>query len=283
MSGGRGQGQVWLRDDLRAAWGDAEVFERVAHLDGEVYRAVANRRTLRLQLGTRAYFVKMHWGTGWGEIAKNLLTLRAPVLGARNEYLACRWLEHHGVSVPSVAGFGTHGWRPMRRFSFVICDALEHRDSLEDITERWHESPPPPGCKRRLISAVARLARSMHGAGVVHRDFYICHLLLKTDAEAAPSPDLAVIDLHRARILHRIPRRWLRRDLAALLYSVLDLPLTRRDWLRFLRVYRDRPLRRILTEEGPFWASVYRRALGLYRKGRRKGLVRGTFGGANDR
>src|SRR5690606_36719658 len=88
-------------------------------------------------------------------------------------------------------------------------------------------------------------------------------------------PDLAVIDLHRARIHGRIPERWLRRDLAALLFSVLELPLTRRDWFRFLRVYRGRPLRAVLEQEGDFWRRVHRRALALYRKGRRKGLVGG--------
>ncbi len=268
-----------LREDLARAWGETRLFERVAALEGEVFRAVADRRTLRIQVAGRAYFAKIHSGSGWREIFKNLLTLRAPVVGARNEYRACLVLERAGVQAPTVAGFGERGLSPARRFSFVICDALEGRRSLEDVTAAWASQPPPPLAKRRLIQGVAELTRAMHRAGVVHRDFYICHLLLRTPVGPVEPPDLAVIDLHRAQIHPRIPRRWLRRDLAALLYSVLELPLSRRDWLRFLRTYRDRPLRQVLEDEGAFWRSVERRALALYRKGRRKGLVKGDYRG----
>jgi heptose I phosphotransferase len=268
---------LFLREDLARAWRGEDPFAAAAGLRGETFRAVANRRTLRVVIGGRPYFAKIHQGAGWREIFKNLSTLRLPVLGARNEFEACRHLAEHHVPAPTVAGFGERGLDPAARFSFVICDALENRVSLEDLTAAWLDVPPSPADKRRLIDAVARFARAMHGAGVVHRDFYICHLLLDRAAWTAGRVDLAVIDLHRAQIRRHIPKRWLRRDLAALLFSVLDLPLTRRDWLRFLRVYRDAPLRRILTREGGFWQAVRRRAEGLYRKGQRKGLVQGRY------
>lgn len=266
--------ELYLREDLARAWAGTDPFRRAAELDGEVYRAVANRRTLRFEAGGRAYFAKIHHGAGWREIFKNLLTLRLPVLGARNEFEACRHLAEVGVPAPTVAGFGERGHNPAARFSFVVCDALEGRVSLEDVVAEWQQRPPPPAEKRRLITAVARFARALHGAGVVHRDFYVCHLLLDP-ASVGAEPDLAVIDLHRAAIHRPIPRKWLRRDLAALLFSVLDAPLSRRDWLRFLTEYRARPWREVLADEGPFWAGVERRAQALYRKGRRKGLVSG--------
>jgi heptose I phosphotransferase len=267
----------YLRDDLAGLLGGGDPFATVAALNGEVYRAVANRRTLRFVHGRRAYFAKLHWGPGWGEIFKNLATLRLPVLGARNEFEACCHLAAAGVPAPTVAAFGERGMNPARRESFVICDALEGRESLEDLTNRWLEQPPRPAEKRRLIAAVAGFARDLHGAGVVHRDLYVCHLLLDVAAWQRGTVDLAVIDLHRAQIRRHIPRRWLRRDLAALLFSVLDLPLTRRDWLRFLRVYRGRPLREVLDGEAGFWDGVVRRAEALYHKGQRKGLVQGRY------
>lgn len=268
---------LYLRDDIARAWRGQDPFAAAAALEGEVFRAVADRRTLRFAVAGRRYFAKIHEGAGWREIVKNLVTLRLPVLGARNEFAACRHLAAHGVPAPTVAAFGERGWNPARRFSFVICDALEDRVSLEELTAAWLEAPPPPVAKRRLIDAVARFARAMHGAGVVHRDFYVCHLLLDRAAWADGEARLAVIDLHRAQIRRRIPQRWLRRDLAALLFSVLDLPLTRRDWLRFLRVYRNAPLRDVLAAETPLWGAVRRRAEALYAKGRRKGLVQGRY------
>ena len=120
---------------------------------------------------------------------------------------------------------------------------------------------------------VAGFARRFHDAGVVHRDFYLCHLLEHPD----PDRDLGVLDLHRALIFAELPPHWRRKDLAALLYSSLDLPLSRLAWLRFVRVYSGRPLREAFAEEGDLWRDVYRRALKLYRKGERKSLTRGNF------
>lgn len=268
--------RLYLRDDLARSWSGADPFTLVTELEGEVYRAVANRRTLRFSAGGRAYFAKIHWGAGWTEILKNLITLRPPVVGARNEFEACRHLAACGVPAPPVAAFGERGWNPARRFSFVVCDALDGRESLEDLALRWQSQPPDPVTKRRLIESVAALAGAMHRAGVIHRDFYICHLLLDREAFDDDRVDLAIIDLHRARIWRRIPARWLRRDLAALLFSALELPLTRRDRLRFLRVYHGLPLREVLAQHGALWASVERRASTLYRKGVRKGLVTGS-------
>ncbi|MEQ8858385.1 MAG: lipopolysaccharide core heptose(I) kinase RfaP [Pseudomonadales bacterium] len=269
--------RLYLRDDIARAWRGSDPFERAAGLEGDVYRAVANRRTLRFEIDGRAYFAKIHRGAGLGEILKNLLTLRLPVVGARNEFLACRHLAAAGVAAPTVAAFGERGWNPARRFSFVVCDALEGRESLEDLGARWSDVPPGGLERRRLVMAVARFARAFHGAGVVHRDFYVCHLLVDRAALAGGRVDLAVIDLHRAQVRQRIPRRWLLRDLAALLYSVLDLPLGERDWLRFVRAYRNRPLPEVMRAEGDFWRDVRRRADALYRKGARKGLVQGRY------
>jgi len=268
---------AFLREDLRAAWGDADLFPRVFGLEGEVYRAIANRRTIRFELNGRAYFAKTHGPSGWGEIIKNLLTLRLPVVSARNEFEACRHLERCGIRAPTVAAFGVRGHNPATRESFIVTDALEGFENLEDVGLRWRTQPASPREIRRLVMAVAELARRFHDeAGMIHRDFYLCHLLLDRVAYADGRIELAVLDLHRARIYRRIPRRWRRRDLSALLFSSLDLPLGWRAWYRFLRVYRGRPLREIFAGERDFWLSIERRARVLYRKGVRKGYVQGS-------
>jgi heptose I phosphotransferase len=265
--------RLYLREDLREAWGEVELFERVFVLEGELYRAIANRRTLRFEIGGRGYFAKTHASSGWGEIVKNLLTLRLPVVSARNEYLACRHLEARGIRAPTVAAYGVRGWSPARRQSFIVCDALDGFESLEELAARWQHTPPTALEQRRLVMAVAAFARRFHEAGMVHRDFYICHLLLDQAAYAEGRIELAVLDLHRAIIYPRIPPRWRQRDLAALLYSTMELPLSRRAWYRFLRVYCDRPLKQIFAEDGAFWAAVERRARALFEKGVRKGYV----------
>ncbi|MCZ6643896.1 MAG: lipopolysaccharide core heptose(I) kinase RfaP [Gammaproteobacteria bacterium] len=269
--------ELYLREDIAKLWPEEEACKRARALTGEVYRELDGRRTLRVMLGERAYFAKLHFGVGWREIVKNLVTARLPVTGARNEFRTCQHLQARGVSAPKVAAFGQVGGSPASRFSFVICDALEGYESLEDITERWELSPPSPHEKRRLIEAVADFAKALHRSGVIHRDFYVCHLFAEIEPYARGEVRLAVIDLHRAQIHTEIPQRWLLRDLAALLFSTLDLGLNSRAWFRFIRIYRGRPLQEVFAEEGEFWRNVYERALALYEKGERKGLVKGRF------
>lgn len=266
---------LFLREDLAAAWAGRDPFDVVKHLEGEVYRDVGDRRTLRFVAGGRAYFAKIHSGVGVVEILKNWLVLRRPVLDAGNEYRACLHLARHGVRTPTPAAFGVRGSNPARRFSFVVCDAIEDRVSLAVLSASWCEHAPPPALKRALVEEAARLARRMHDAGVIHRDFYLFHLLADRRALCDGRADLALIDLHRARIVRAIPRRYRVRDLGALLSWCLERPLTRRDWLRFVRVYEGRGLREALAENGELWRDVERRARALHRKARRKGLVGG--------
>ena len=268
---------LFLRDDLAAAWCGDDPFERIAKLDGEIFRDVPNRRTFRFVAAGRSYFAKVHFGVGWREILKNLLVLRRPVIDASNEYYACLLLPRFGVATPAPAAFGIRGRSPASRQSFIICDELTDHVSLSTLAQNWHEEPPPPALKRRIINAVAELTRAMHGAGVVHRDYYLYHLLVDQTQLKEGVVALSLIDLHRAQLRRHIPPRWLVRDLGALLFWCLDLPITRRDRLRFIRGYSGRPLRETLKRDGDFWLRVQRRGIALYRKGQRKGIVAGRY------
>ena len=161
--------------------------------------------------------------------------------------------------------------------SFVLCDALDGYTSLEDVTDPWPETPPSAMLRHRLLYAVARFAKEFHGQGFIHRDFYICHLLADDAALAQGKVTLAVLDLHRARRFAKVPQRWLKRDLAALLFSSLDLGYSQRDWLRFIRLYTGLPLKQALAQHAPLWRAVTERAEKLYSEGLRKGTVKGVY------
>ena len=277
---------LYQRDDFKAALeagalrealapgAAATTFEALFGLRGEVHRQAANRRTLRIDTDNgKSYFAKLHDGVGWREIAKSLLSAKAPVLGARNEYTACRTLAAAGVTAPTVAAFGERGRNPARRKSFVVCDALEGYASLEDFVCRWTVRPPPVALKRRLVVAVARLVRAMHEAGVQHRDCYLAHFHAEVRKLAAGEVELAVIDLHRARQRRPLPARWRRRDLAALLYSAARLPLTRMDQRRFVAAYSRRPSQSPAVRTAHFWRQVERRAQRLERRARAAGVA----------
>lgn len=261
-----------LRAPFNQLWANKDAFAEVEQLQGQVFRALEGRRTLRTEVEGRGYFVKIHRGIGWREILKNLLSLRAPVLGARNEWRALERLKAAGVPSMSAVAFGERGLNPATQHSFLITEELAPTLSLEDFCLNWSQQPPAPALKWALIDEVARMVGTMHRTGVNHRDCYICHFLLHTDQPiTARNVRLSLIDLHRAQTRMHTPARWRNKDLAALYFSVLDIGLTPRDYLRFLRAYFRQPLRVILREQTPLLAWLYREAQRLYARKQRYG------------
>ena len=250
-----------IDEPFRSLWAGADPFVAVESLEGEVFRELEARRTLRTEAAGRGYFVKIHRGVGWAEIVKNLVSLRLPVLGARQEWLAIRRLTELGVDTMRAVAFGQRGSNPAKRHSFIVTEELTPTISLEDFCRDWPKAPPPLALKRALIERVAQMAGRMHRGGVNHRDFYICHFLLHLDpVPTASELKLSIIDLHRAQVRDKTPRRWRDKDLASLHFSALNIGLTRRDRWRFLRTYFGQPLREILRDEAKLLAYLSREA-----------------------
>ncbi len=249
-----GEGQVEMAD--------------IFSLPGQVYRHPPGirRRTLRFELAGRGYFLKRHWGVGWREIFKELLSGRWPVLGAMNEWRAIQRLESLGVETMRLVAYGRKGWNPARLHSFVITAELEHCISLEDYTRDWARSPPPVRLKWALLRRLAETARTLHEQGLNHRDFYLCHFLLQQPWSGRQEDlHLYLIDLHRVQIRGQTPRRWRIKDLGALYFSAMDCGLSKRDLLRFIRHYRGQDPRLLFPQETAFWQEVTERAERLYR------------------
>lgn len=269
----------------------ADPFQRLgrpADLGGEVFRQKEGRVTFRCMLGGRAYFVKFHTGIGWKEIFKNLLQLRLPVVSAANEWRAIKRLHAIGIGTMQLAAYGGHGLNPARRKSFVVTEELKTTISLEDYCRGWAAQPPAFPLKQDLLRRVATISAAMHGNGMCHRDYYLCHFLLYEDAEDnehpkkseyhgqnrrvgqarpaehdTPTPRLWLIDLHRALCRRHLRRRWVVKDLGGLYYSAMSIGLSRRDILRFIRYYEGAGLRYCLSHRAGFWRRVQRRAHSL--------------------
>lgn len=260
-----------LHEPFKALWAGRDAFVEVEALQGEVFRELEARRTLRTEVDGKGYFVKIHRGVGWGEIFKNWSTLKRPVLGADQEWEAIAALTAANVPTMTAVAFGERGANPANRHSFIITEELAPTISLEDFSRDWLTSPPPAALKHALIQRVADMTRRMHRAGVNHRDCYICHFLLHTDSPPTLADfRLSLIDLHRAQIRQSVPRRWRDKDLAGLYFSALEIGLTRRDKLRFLKHYFQRPLRRILSDEAVLLAMLERKAARLQQRFERK-------------
>lgn len=268
---------IYLNPDFEAEWAGRDPFEEAFRLDGEIFRAVKARRTFRFELNGKSYFAKVHRGVGWREIFKNLLQFKLPVLGAANEYEAIRRLEELGVATMTPVAFGTRGKNPAKIESFILTEELVNTISLEDYCCPWNENPPPVRLKRALIRYVAEASRKLHRNGVNHRDYYICHFLLDLSPGCFTEPcrevlnwsdriKASIIDLHRAQLRKKTPRRWIIKDLASLYFSAMDIGLSGRDLLLFMSVYSNTSIRQVASQDRFFWGAVVRAARRLYAK-----------------
>ncbi|HGH3374393.1 TPA: lipopolysaccharide core heptose(I) kinase RfaP [Kluyvera cryocrescens] len=264
---------VELNEPLATLWRGKDAFEEVKHLQGEVFRELETRRTLRFELAGGSYFLKWHRGTSLKEIVKNLISLRMPVLGADREWNAIHRLRDVGVDTMHGVGFGEKGLNPLTKTSFIITEDLTPTISLEDYCADWIANPPTAAVKRMLIKRVATMVRKMHMAGINHRDCYICHFLLHLPFSGEEETlKVSVIDLHRAQIRNQVPLRWRDKDLIGLYFSSLNIGLTQRDILRFMKVYFDKPIRDVLREEQPLLAKAADKATKIQERTIRKSL-----------
>jgi len=258
--------QLWLAEGIAQALPPGDAFEAAMALRGELFRDMPGRKTMRVWLGGRAYFIKQHFGVGWVEILKNLASGKMPILGADTEWQAIHRLHALGISTMTAVGFGSRGLNPATRRSFLLTEDLGNIISLEDFCRDWATNPPPLHLKRQLLAAVAHIARTLHENGLNHRDFYLCHFCLDAQRLAAGEVCLYLLDLHRMGIRRPISPAARMKDMAALYFSAMDIGLSMRDCLRFLRLYRSRALREVLVREAAFWQQVSQRADMLYVK-----------------
>jgi heptose I phosphotransferase len=256
----------YLQAELKQYFSNQQpLFDQIMSLRGECYREQKGRLTQRIQLGNKFYFIKQHRGIGWKEIIKNMLQLRWPVLGAKDEWQAITSLQSLGVATPSVVGYGQRGKNPATMQSFILMEELTPVVSLEELCGRWPQHAPSFVLKKRLLHKVAEIARTMHHHGINHRDFYICHFLLDQKQFDANQLTLYLIDLHRAQRWSTIPSRWVIKDLAGLYFSSKEIGLTSRDHLRFIARYCDMPWRDVLSSNKKVWQRVKTRGEQLYR------------------
>lgn len=239
-----------------------DVFEAIMQLNGKAYRDVPGRKTMRVEIGGRNYFLKQHFGVGWGEVFKNLLSLKLPILGAMTEVRAIQKLSEIGIATTPLVAYGQRGCNPATMQSFVLTEDLGDIVSLEEMLMDSQAYPMPEDSKRLMLMAVAKVAGKLHGAGqskaLAHRDFYLCHFVLSRQNALANHYDLHLIDLHRM-LQNQSPNGLaVMKDIAGLYFSMLQNGLGAQDLNLFKQHY--------LPQTTAFWAKVEARANKLFAK-----------------
>ncbi len=101
---------------------------------------------------------------------------------------------------------------------------------------------------------MGRYLRQLHGAGIAHRDLYLCHWFEQADGR------VALLDWHRALKRQRLHPRWLAKDLGALLISSRPYGLTGREIVTFLAAYHAQPCHLARRRHKALWRAAAARA-----------------------
>lgn len=256
---------IILRDELIDAWSGQDIFSLMENMPGKIAREMPDRQTLRFEINGKGYYRKWHRGVGWREIIKNYVQLRLPVLGATEEWNALNKLRALGVPSLIPLAYGIRGGSPAQQQSFIVTRELTDVIQLDHFFEQHSVDVKT---KRRIIKCVAVIARELHRSGINHRDFYLCHFMMKKQPVLGidAAPEIYLVDLHRAQLRAQVPVRWLVKDLGGLLFSTFNMAFTRRDYLRFMRHYFAQDLRSSLLERKNLLDKITARARSTYRR-----------------
>ena len=224
--------KLFLTEPFATKWQNLDPFKEVFSLTGKIYRDMGDRCTKRIEL-------------------ENLLCLKKPILGAINEYEAIIRLSELGINTMVVRAYGSSGWNPATRVSFIITEALEPTAPLDEVYNPSTLKDLDINQRRKLVKRLAKITRIMHENGMNHRDYYLCHFLIEATKETKKNifieQVISLIDLHRMQIRKRTPKRWKHKDLSALYYSAINSGFNQRDAFCFMREYKQGFLKQIIA------------------------------------
>lgn len=236
-----------------------DVFQALIQMSGKAFRDVRCRKTIQVTLGDKSYFIKQHFGVGWAEILKNLMALKKPIMGAMTEVNAIKKLNSIGIPTTPLVAYGQQGCNPATMQSFVMTEDLGEIITIEDLCADWQNYSER--FKHTLMQAMAELAAKLHSAGLAHRDFYLCHFVLKKqdlNTECATVKNCHIIDLHRMLQGQTSNSRAVMKDIAGLYFSAVQCGLSAQDLAVFKQHY--------LPQNATFWTQVESRAQALLTK-----------------
>lgn|GEM_PF-2944423 len=205
---------------VRHGFRTAAEFADPERLGARLLRRKESRRNAVLDTAQGRFFFKVH---------EKSARFRGSSEGIR-EWRGYHALARFGVATPPPAACGWHGSTSF----FVSFD--EGGAPLDDVIRDERQGGARGADEARkhhaLTRDLGRLVARFHRCGFFHHDLYLCHVLCTAGLR------LTLIDLQRLDEGGLRQRHGRVKDLAALLYSSLEIPITASDRLRFLATYR---------------------------------------------
>lgn len=255
--------------------GLSDYFSVMAYPWGQTYKRNELRSVVRIKPGNLSgpgFFLKRHFKTAVKDFLEPLLRLRKPLSAGRKEWEASQCFRKLGIPSFTPVAWGERSFLFFPRSSFFISLEVAGAERLEDYLVKMFTPPLDRErlhLKRELIQRVADLARTMHNAGLNHRDFYLGHILIREENQGPPS--LYVIDLQRVESHQKVGKRLRIKDLAALNFTASAQAVFSSDRLRFYKHYCGRAN---LTKEDKAWIRAVVKKTGKIRQHTEKLLAR---------
>jgi hypothetical protein len=208
------------------------------------FHAKQGRSTGRLILNADgrklAVYLKRHYRLHWWRGLLATLWPRHAWSPARQEWEHLEWARGQGLPVPEAVAVGEYigPWGRLRSCLAIeeLSGMLPFHEAIPNAMQRF--SPTDFALwKRGLVVEVARLARELHSRRWFHKDLYLCHFYVPSDASGEWRGNVHLIDLHRLTHHPWTWRIWQVKDLAQLAYSSEIPGVTPRDRVWFWRCY----------------------------------------------
>lgn len=178
----------------------------------------------------RILFLKRNWRAYRKDGLASLLKRGKVWSLSRQEWENSTALGAAGLRTAGLVAFGEECGRTSEKFSFIITEAAEGRETLHQFLRR----PAEASERRRVFDALAAEIRRMHAAGLATPDLFARHIFI--EATTHP-PRVCLIDMARLDRQQPLTDRLRARDLAALNVTAPIGLVSAKERLRFLRLY----------------------------------------------
>lgn len=201
-------------------------------------------------------FIKIVRYRGWLSIFKTIHKGNACKEGEMTRRMAAL-----GVSVPVVLGYGTVSRYGLLQYDVVLTQEVADCRTLRELVDQdW--SILPPSLKRRLIETFGKFVKSLHEAGVVHKDPHLGNILYRSGIQAEP---FVILDTDQVT-LQSCPLEETARLRNLALFPSLKYSPSRTEILRFLKGYQAPSGQAGTSFRQKYAEALFEHASKLYRK-----------------
>lgn len=235
---------------------------------GKMMRSVPGRSTVQIELsrpegGTQVAFLKRYEPNYLKPFDRLKRLLRWP--GAEDE-AAHEWhminlLRDAGFNTPTPIACGQFKSGGIVTRSFLLTAEIAGGEAAHECLRTLKARPRD---RRAFLREVGAVSRQFHGAGFVHKDYYLSHLFVATGGKSGERT-FFFIDLQRLARPHLLNRRWRIKDAAQLAYSSLLDGATRADLLACYLAYSGKT--KLAAEDRRWIRDVWKRVRGLQGRG----------------